>query len=49
MSNWKHYNLQSMVDEKLKNDIPIDSQEEVKNKFNVTFFPAYFVVQKWNN
>ncbi len=35
-----------MVDEKLKNDVPIDSQAEVKNKFNVAFFPAYFVVDK---
>ena len=44
--NWKHYNLQSMIDEKLKNDIPKDNIDELIKKFNVTFYPAFFVVDK---
>ena len=44
--NWKHYNLQSMEDEKLKNDVPADNQDKIEKIFNVTFFPAFFVVDK---
>jgi hypothetical protein len=30
--NWKHYNLQSPEDERLKNTVPIDNQEQLQKK-----------------
>ena len=42
--NWVQYNLRSNEDEKLRNDIPFDRQAELVTKYNITFFPAFFVV-----
>jgi len=44
LSNWTHYVLQTKDNEKLKNDISTDRLEELKKLYNITFFPAYFVV-----
>ena len=46
VSNWIQYNLQSNEAEKLKNDIPFDRQAELVSKYNVAFFPAFFVVDQ---
>ena len=47
ISNWRHYSLQSMEDERLKNNVPIDNQEQLQKRLNVTFYPAYFVVDRF--
>jgi thiol-disulfide isomerase/thioredoxin len=47
VSNWEHYNLQSVEDESLKNIVPADSQEQLKSDLNITFYPAYFVVDRF--
>jgi len=44
--NWKHYSLQSMQDEKLRNEFSSDRIKELQKKYNITFFPSYFVVDK---
>lgn len=44
--NWKHYTLATIQDAKLKNTISFDRVEELQKRYNVTFFPAYFVVDK---
>lgn len=44
--NWTQYVLQSSQDEKLKNTISVDRQKEIQTLYNITFFPAYFVVDK---
>ncbi|TDH25629.1 TlpA family protein disulfide reductase [Segetibacter sp. 3557_3] len=46
VDNWKHYNLRSSQDERLKNDIPLDNNEQLQKRLNVTFYPAYFVVDR---
>ncbi len=44
--NWTQYALKSFEDEKLKNEISSDRQQEIQGLYNITFFPAYFVVDK---
>lgn len=44
--NWKQYVLKTSQDEKLKNLLSIDRLQEIKERYNVTFFPAFFVVDK---
>ncbi len=44
--NWKHYVLKTTQDPKLKNAISIDREQELQELFNVSFFPAYFVIDK---
>lgn len=44
--NWSQYVLNTSEDKKLKNDISTDRQQEIENLYNITFFPAYFVVNK---
>ena len=44
--NWQHLNLKSNDDPKLKHIISEDRLAELTTKLNVTFFPAYFVVNK---
>jgi thiol-disulfide isomerase/thioredoxin len=46
LSNWTHYVLQTADNEKLKNTISTDRLLELQKIYNVTFFPAYFVVDK---
>ncbi|MEO7489674.1 MAG: hypothetical protein ABIU77_21330, partial [Ferruginibacter sp.] len=46
LSNWTHYVLQTADNEKLKNDISSDRLLELQKIYNVTFFPAYFVVDR---
>ncbi|HEX8277929.1 MAG TPA: redoxin family protein, partial [Segetibacter sp.] len=46
VKNWRHYNLRSSQDERLKNDVPRDNNEQLQNKLNVTFYPAYFIVNR---
>ena len=45
-SNWKQYVLQTANNEKLKNNISSDRVSELQKRYNVTFFPAYFVVDR---
>lgn len=44
--NWEQYVLYTPTDEKLKNTISVDRQNELEKNYNVRFFPAYFVVDK---
>ena len=44
--NWTQYVLKTSQDEKLKNKISVDRLQEIENLYNITFFPAYFVVNK---
>ena len=44
--NWYHYTLNSREEDKLKNDVPIINQIKLQSKYNVTFFPAFFVINK---
>jgi thiol-disulfide isomerase/thioredoxin len=46
LSNWHHLNLKSNDDPKLKNLISSDRYAELTAKLNVSFFPAYFVINK---
>ena len=46
LSNWSHFVLQSSENGKLKNTISTDRSLELQKTYNVTFFPAYFVVDK---
>ena len=46
LSNWTHYVLQTADNEKLKNDVSSDRLWELQKIYNVTFFPAYFVVDR---
>ena len=46
LTNWTHYVLQTVNNEKLKNDVSSDRLLELQKKYNVTFFPAYFVVDR---
>jgi cytochrome oxidase Cu insertion factor (SCO1/SenC/PrrC family) len=46
LSNWAQYVLNTVDNEKLKNDISIDRVLELQSTYNVTFFPAYFVVDR---
>lgn len=45
-SNWTQYVLKTLQDEQLKNKISGDRLQELENLYNITFFPAYFVVNK---
>lgn len=45
-TNWKQYVLKTSQDEKLKNEISLDRVQEIEILYNITFFPAYFVVNK---
>ena len=42
--NWSHYVLQTTENEKLNNTISTDRKIELHKSYNVTFYPAYFVV-----
>lgn len=44
LSNWKHYNLLSA--QEVKQQVPSDRLEELREKYDVQFFPAYFVLNK---
>jgi len=44
--NWNHFALESNLPEKLKNDFSFDRIDELQKIYNVTFFPAYFVVDR---
>lgn len=46
LSNWTQYVLQTSQDEKLKNEISADRLQELEKLYNITFFPAFFVVNK---
>ena len=46
LSNWTQYVLETKNDEKLKNDISVDRLLDLQKAYNVTFFPAYFVVDR---
>jgi thiol-disulfide isomerase/thioredoxin len=46
LSNWTHYVLQTQDNEKLKNAISSDRLLELQTTYNITFFPAYFVVDR---
>ena len=46
LSNWTQYVLETRDDEKLKNDISVDRLLDLQKAYNVTFFPAYFVVDR---
>ncbi len=46
LPNWSHYVLQTSENEKLKNTVSTDRSLELQKTYNVTFFPAYFVVNK---
>jgi thiol-disulfide isomerase/thioredoxin len=44
--NWSHFTLESNLPEKMKNDFSFDRIDELQKTYNVTFFPAYFVVDR---
>lgn len=44
LPNWKHYNLRSAAE--VKQQISADRLEELRTKYDVELFPAYFVVDK---
>ena len=44
--SWTQYALKSFEDENLKNEISTDREKEIQGLYNITFFPAYFVVDK---
>ena len=44
--NWTQYVLKTSQDEKLKNEISADRQQEIEALYNITFFPAFFVLDK---
>ncbi len=46
LPNWQHLNLKSSDDPKLKHQISEDRLNELTSKLDVTFFPAYFVINK---
>lgn len=46
LSNWAQYTLATRDNEKLKNNISSDRLSELQKAYNVTFFPAYFVVDR---
>ena len=45
-SNWTQYVLQTKDDKMLKNEISSDRLVELQKKYNITFLPAYFVVDR---
>jgi hypothetical protein len=44
LQNWKHYNLLSA--QEVKQQVPTDRLDELREKYDVQFFPAYFVLDK---
>lgn len=46
IANWKHLNLKSAENIKLKNSISTDRLDEIGKKLSVSFFPSYFVLDK---
>ena len=46
LPNWSHYVLQTTEDRALQNSISTDRLQELEKTYNVSFFPAYFVVDK---
>lgn len=46
LSNWTHFVLQTADNEKFKNDLSSDRLIELQKQYNITFFPAYFVVDR---
>lgn len=44
--NWKQYNLKTTQDAKLRNEFSKDRIDEIEKKYNVTFYPSYFVVDR---
>lgn len=46
LSNWAQYTLETRDNEKLKNNISTDRLSDLQKTYNVTFFPAYFVVDR---
>jgi thiol-disulfide isomerase/thioredoxin len=46
VSNWQQLNLKSNDDPKLHNTLSNDRRIELENKLDVSFFPAYFVINK---
>jgi len=49
VSNWNHYVMISEENPKLNNSIPLDVQQKLLKELGVTFYPAYFVVDKNGN
>lgn len=46
LPNWTHYVLQTKDDASLKNEISADRVAELQKSYNITFFPAFFVIDK---
>lgn len=46
VENWKHYSLLSTENQKLKNKFTLDRQSELAQFYDVTYYPAYFVLDK---
>jgi thiol-disulfide isomerase/thioredoxin len=46
LPNWKQYTLQTSDNPKFKNWISSDRTKELQKRYSVSFFPAYFVVNK---
>ncbi|WP_462221835.1 peroxiredoxin family protein [Ferruginibacter sp.] len=46
VENWKHYTLLSTDNPKLKHEFSLDRQGELAQFYDVTFYPAYFVLDK---
>ncbi len=44
--NWSHFVLHSNQSEKLRNEFSTDRIDELGRKYNVAFFPAYFVIDR---
>ncbi len=42
--NWQHYNLRSS--QEVKQQVPADRLDELRDKYDVELFPAYFVLDK---
>lgn len=42
--NWQHYNLRSAAE--VKQQVPADRLDELRDKYDVELFPAYFVLDK---
>lgn len=44
--NWKQYNLMTADNPRYKNDVSTDRIREIQAAYNVTSYPAYFVINK---
>jgi thiol-disulfide isomerase/thioredoxin len=46
VENWSQYTLLSPENQKLKNEVSLDRQDELAKLYDVTFYPAYFVIDR---